>query len=108
MEDIIWYCTMLLIALLFKLIGDYAERREKPMWFWSGSEVDASTITDVKKYNQANGLMWKVYSLWYLAAGVAWYWSHVVGMIFLVGGFTLGTAILIGTYRRIEQKYTKK
>ena len=108
MTDIIWYTTMTLTALLFKLIGDYAQRREKPMWFWAGSAVDEAAITDVKKYNQANGLMWKCYGLWYLAADVAWYWSHTVALVFLIGGVTLGTAILIATYLKIEKKYTRK
>ena len=108
MTDIIWYTTMLLTASLFKLIGDYAQRREKPMWFWAGSEVDAATITDVKKYNAANALMWKCYALWYMAAGVAWSWSHAVALAFLIGGGTVGTAILVGTYLKIEKKYTKK
>ena len=35
-------------GILFLAIGSYAKRLEKPMWFWSGSEVEASKITDIK------------------------------------------------------------
>lgn len=108
MVDIIWYAVMLLTALLIYLLGNYAQKLEKPMGFWSGCEVDASTITDVKAYNRENAILWKCYSLWYVAAGVAWYWSHTVGMVFLVGGCTLGIVILIAAYLNIEKKYTKK
>ena len=39
-------------AILFFSIGVYAKRLKKPMWFWSGVEVDASKITNIPKYNK--------------------------------------------------------
>ena len=45
---IIMWCVTFLCALLFFLIGVYSRRREAPMWFYSGTEVDARKITDVK------------------------------------------------------------
>jgi len=33
------------------------------MHFWSGTTVSPETITDVKKYNKANGFMWIIASL---------------------------------------------
>jgi len=33
------------------------------MWFWSGSTVKETEITDVKSYNRENGIMWIGYSL---------------------------------------------
>lgn len=56
-ESIIWYFSTLGSAALFFFIGVYAEKREKPMWFWSGTEVKASEITNVRQYNKENGLM---------------------------------------------------
>ena len=41
-------------AILFFGIGVYAQRCQKPMWFWSGTEVDPATITDVALYNREN------------------------------------------------------
>ena len=93
-------------AFLFFAIGIYAQKRTKPMWFWSGSEVDASNITDVKQYNKENGIMWQLYSLWFFAAGLAEFFNTVAAVIFLVLSCTVGIGLLIGSYNRIYKKYT--
>ena len=46
MEIIIWLITLIPCSLLFTGIGIYAWRREKPMWFWSGSTVREEEITE--------------------------------------------------------------
>ena len=92
-------------ACLFFGIGVYAKNREKPMWFWSGSEVDASQITDVRQYNKENGTMWKLYSLWYVATGIAEIWNSNLALLILVLSFTAGLVQLIVTYQRIFHKY---
>ncbi len=105
--DIIWYVTAFGCAAVFVGIGAYATKLQKPMWFWAGTEVDAATITDVKQYNAENAKMWVMYSLWYWAAGLAWIWSRPVALIALVLGCTVGIAILIATFMKIEKKYKK-
>ena len=105
--DIIWYVTILGCAALFCGIGIYAQKLEKPMWFWTGSEVDPSTITDVKAYNAENARMWMVYSLWYWVAGIAWIWSFAIAMTALVLGCSVGIVLLVRTYHKIEKKYKK-
>ena len=95
-------------AILFYGIGAYAQKLEKPMWFWSGIEVDPATITDVKQYNAENARMWKWYSLWYVAAGVAEIWSPIADAIILVLACTVGLAILIWQYNKILKKYRKQ
>ena len=95
-------------GILFYSIGVYAQRSKKPMWFWSGTEVKPWTITDVKSYNKENALMWKLYSLWYFAAGVAEIWNTVVAVVLLVASFVIGFPILIATYDRIYKKYRVK
>lgn len=93
-------------GILFYAIGLYAQKRTEPMWFWSGSQVKASEITDVQQYNQANGRMWKCYSLWYFAAGAASIGGSVFALVFLVLGCTLGSILLPCWYNRIYQKYS--
>lgn len=105
--DIIWYVTIFACALLFCGIGAYAKRIEKPMWFWSGSEVDPATIRDVKAYNLENARMWSMYSLWYWVAGFAWIWSKGVALAALFLGCSVGIVILVRTYLKIEKKYKK-
>ena len=95
-------------AILFFSIGVYAQKLKKPMWFWSGSEVDASQITDVKKYNKENGIMWKLYSLWYFASGIAEFCSSVAALVFLLSGCSIGLVILVASYNRIYKKYSIK
>ena len=92
-------------AGLFFGIGVYAKRLKKPMWFWSGCEVDPSEITDIKQYNRENGLMWQLYSLWYWGMGVAEIWSSAVALTLLVLGCTIGMVILVCTYNHIYKKY---
>ena len=62
MERIIWCIIMVPISLLMTGIGVNAIKREKPMWFWSGTTVKEEEISDVKAYNRANGIMWLVFS----------------------------------------------
>lgn len=103
---IIWWIVSFGCAILFYSIGVYAQKCKKPMWFWSGSEVDASQITDIKQYNKENAVMWKLYSLWYAAAGLAEIWNTIVALIILVLSCTVGIAFLVCSYNRIYEKYT--
>ena len=95
-------------AILFYGIGIYAQRLQKPMWFFSGTEVDPQTITDVGQYNRENARMWKLYSLWYFAAAVAAIWNTVVAVVLLVLSCTVGMVILVATYHKIHEKYRVK
>jgi hypothetical protein len=78
------------------------------MWFWSGSEVDPKTITDVKQYNRENARMWKLYSLWYFAAGAIAIWDALLAVVPLVLSCTVGMVILVATYNRIHEKHKVK
>ena len=92
-------------GILFYAIGAYAQKLTKPMWFWSGTEVDASQIRDIKRYNKENATMWKLYSLWYFAAGAAEFYNPLVAVILMVSGSTVGGIILVFIYNRIFKKY---
>ena len=102
---IICFVTSLGCAALFYFIGVHAQKREKPMAFWSGSEVPESDITDTKQYNKENAIMWKLYSLWYVLAGVAVIWSEIAFGTLLMLACTVGFVQLILTYRHIYKKY---
>lgn len=105
---IIWSITVFGCAILFLSIGIYAERREKPMWFYAGTTVDESAISDVKAYNQENGRMWKLYSLWFFASGITYFFLPGLSVLLLMLGCTLGIGILIATFSKIEKKYKIK
>ena len=104
-EAIIWYLTAFGCGILFFAVGIYAQKLEKPMWFWSGTKVDPSEITDIPAYNRENAVMWKLYSLWFFAAGLAHIWSPTVASILMMASFLIGFPLLVAVYRRIYNKY---
>ena len=95
-------------AILFWGVGVYAQRCQKPMWFWSGSEVDPKTITDVARYNRENARMWKLYSLWFWAAGALAIWDATIAVVPLILSCTVGMVGLVATYKKIYEKYQVK
>ena len=105
---IIWYAVTLGCAVLFYAIGIYARKIDKPMWFWSGTQVDAAEITDVEQYNKENGRMWQIYSLCYVLAGVAECFNEVLALVILFVSGTVGVIPLICVYNRIYKKYKKQ
>ena len=107
-EEIVLFAVLLGSALTFTLIGVYARQRREPMWFWAGTTVDASEITDVPAYNRENGAMWLRYSLWFWLAALAGPVSPGAALTFLVLGCTVGIVLLVRTFRRIDRKYRRR
>ena len=87
MGNIIWLIIMVPVSMLFTGIGVYAWKRKKPMWFWSGSTVKESEISNIAAYNRANGIMWLVFSL------VMWI-STILGVMNMKAGGILLIALL--------------
>ena len=104
---IIWLVISFGCAALFFGIGLYAQRLEKPMWFWSGIEVKAEDVTDVAAYNRANARMWKRYSLWFWVSGFLYILSPTAAVVVLMLGCTVGGGLLIANYKAIERTYKK-
>ena len=105
---IIWCITVFGCAALFLGIGIYAQKSEKPMWFWAGTTVDESKITDVKAYNKENARMWVLYSLWFWTSGAIYFWNGMISVMILVLGCTVGIGFLVGSFTKIEKKYKRK
>ncbi|MBR6526035.1 MAG: hypothetical protein IKT57_08675 [Clostridia bacterium] len=105
---IIWCVSVFGSAALLYGIGVYAGRSEKPMHFWSGSEVKPEEILDIPSYNRENARMWKLYSLWFWVAGLGYFVNAYAAVIILVIGSTAGGALLVARYLRIEKKYRVK
>ncbi|MBP5463821.1 MAG: hypothetical protein J6Y13_01395, partial [Treponema sp.] len=62
----------------------YALKSKKPINFWAGDKINPRKITDVKKYNRANGLMWIIYGiLWIVCSIIPFFNELVAGMICL-------------------------
>ena len=86
MERFIWLIIMVPCSALFTGIGIYALRCKKPMWFWAGSKVEEYEITDIPKYNRANGIMWIAYSLVFWAGSLlGLFQMDAAGMVVAIG-----------------------
>lgn len=105
MEKIVWLVIMIPVSALFTGIGIYAWKRKKPMWFWSGSTVSESAITDIPAYNRANGIMWICYSLVFWISAIMGLFEIAAAGIVLIVGCLVGTPILVIVYGRIYKKY---
>jgi hypothetical protein len=95
------------VSALFTGIGRYAWRRKKPMWFWSGSTVEESEISDITAYNRANGIMWLAFSLMMWISTILGTMNMKAGGIFLMAGCIIGVPVLPVVYGKIYQKYKK-
>ena len=105
MDAVIWLVIMLPVSLLFTGIGIYAWRRKKPMWFWSGSTVKESEISDIAAYNRANGIMWLAFSLIMWLSTVLGAMNMKAGGILLIAGCVVAVPLLPIVYEKIYRKY---
>ncbi len=105
MKNIVWFITMIPCSALFTGIGIYAWKRKKPMWFWTGSTVEETDISDIPAYNRANGLMWIVFSLVLWLSAFAGLWNGAAAGIILITGCIVGIPALVIAYKQIYEKY---
>ena len=70
-------------GIVFLLVGIWAFCRKTPMHFWAGSTVPAESITDVKKYNKANGIIWTVAAIPYFISGIIAFFDFNLASIIL-------------------------
>ena len=104
-DSIVWLVIMIPVCSLLTGIGIYAIRREKPMWFWSGTEVKPEEITDIPAYNRANGIMWLVFSLGFWAAAILGCFNVPAAGILVMVTCLVGIPGLVIAYNRIYKKY---
>ena len=106
LEQGIWFTSILVCALVFLSISIFAFVAKNPINFWAGEKISLSQVTDVKKYNRANGIMWLLYGLGWLIAAIIGLFSIKVGAFFMVA-LCVGIVILILVNRKIRKKYFK-
>ena len=96
------------VAVLIIGIGIRSRKSKKPAGFYSGTEPPR--VTDVKKYNQAVGILWFVYAVFYELLGVPLLFEKQNSPMFIVPvlGTPLITIGLVIAYNRILAKYRRK
>ncbi len=107
-ENLIWLFSIWGCAGIFTGIGIHAGRMKEPMWFWSGTKVPSSLISDIPSYNRENRKMWCIYSIPFWITGISFFWYPVISAIIMSLSGTLGIAWLIWYYRGIEKRYKIK
>ena len=105
MEHLIWFFIMALCGAVFTALGVFAWNRKKPMWFWSGSTVRETEISDIAAYNHANGVMWVTFSLVFWLSAFAGFWSATAAVVLAVAGCAIGLPLLVVVYGRIYAKF---
>ena len=102
---LIWLITTIAIGIFFTVLGIYAWKRKKPMWFWSGSTVKENEISDIAAYNRANGIMWLCYSAVFWISGVVGFFQTDAAGVVLAVGTLGGIPALVVAYKAIYRKY---
>ena len=92
-------------GIVFVAIAIWAFCRKTPMHFWAGSTVCSESITDVKKYNLANGIMWIIASLPYFASAIIACFDFNFSLIFVWIGVGC-TLLLIPVYMLIYKLFS--
>ncbi|MBR4727402.1 MAG: hypothetical protein IK080_05870 [Clostridia bacterium] len=105
MEKFVFAFLMIGLSAFFTGLGVFAWKREKPMWFWSGSTVSEDEITDIPAYNRANGIMWIAYSgVFWLSTVIGFFKPELAGPVLAVGCVG-GIPVLVIAYKKIYNKY---
>lgn len=107
MENIIFLIIMIPLSLFFTILGIYAWKRKKPMWFWSGSIVKQYEIKDIPAYNKANGIMWLGFSAIFWVSTILGVLNMEAGGICLAVGCIVGIPALPISYGKIYKKYKR-
>ena len=105
MEQFAFSFILIPVAALITGIGVYAWKREKPMWFWSGTTVSEEEITDVRAYNRANGIMWIAFSAVFWLSAVLGFMQIKAAPVIMLAGCFAGIPALVIAYGLIYKKY---
>lgn len=109
MGTIICFIACVVMFLIYAGVGLYLWRSKKPANFWTGEKIPAGVVSDVKKYNRANGIMWIVFGVLYLIPAFTTFASVLISGV-IIGVLTfIGTPVLIIIYtKKIKPKYISK
>ena len=101
----IFIASFIFCGIVFIAIGIWAFVRKTPMHFWAGSVVLPETITNVKKYNRANGIMWCVFSIIFFATALIASFDFSLAFTFGMYGTIIGIILLILIYLLIKRHF---
>ena len=101
MGSLIFFIACIFMFLIYTGLGVYFCVTKTPANFWSGEKIPPKAISDVKKYNRANGIMWIVYGILYLLPAIVSL-TNIASAGIIVAVLTFGgVPILIFIYVKI-------
>ena len=103
-ENFIASGAALFCMFVFEAIALWCFLSKKPVNFWTGDKISESSISNIKKYNHANGTMWLLYGLFWLISSIVGLYSAAIAGICLAI-CCAGVLLLIMTYSKIRNKY---
>lgn len=102
--SIIGCVSFLVCALCLMGFGIYALKSKNPINFWAGDKIPPEKITDIKKYNRANGIMWLTYGALFLSCCVITFFNDMLAGMVCMGLAVAGIPALIFIYICIIKK----
>ena len=105
METFIWLAVTLPLPLILFSVALFAWFRKTPMWFFAG--VPGPEVSDVRRFNRANAVMWALFSLPYFVAAVIGLVSRLAAAVVLLCATFLLVPFLVFAYHKICKKYGK-
>ena len=102
--SLIGFFSYLLCSLCFIAFGIYALKTKKPINFWAGDKIPPEKITDIKKYNRANALMWIIYGILWISCSIITFFNTFAAGMVCVGLAVTGLPVLIILYTCVIKK----
>lgn len=107
LSDIIFICACIAIGLGFIIVAVCAACSKNPLSFWAGNKVSEKQITDVKKFNRANLIMWIVAGAVWVITGVLLLCGITFPYWFVLAEGVILIPVLVIWYTIIKKKYFK-
>ena len=108
MEWVVGEFVAIIMVVTFGGVTLWCFFSKDPVNFWAGDEIKPEEISDIRKYNNINGIMWAVFTVPQLAAAVIMpFNSTLAGMLLTVCGVG-GIIPAMFVYKAVEKKYRKK
>lgn len=76
-----------IFAIICLSIGIYSFLRKEPMNFWAGQKISKRKITNYKKYNLLNSLMWFIVGIYFLVASYFEYTGNINNVNIMINIF---------------------
>lgn len=108
MEWVVGEFALIIVVVTFGGWTAHCFLSKSPVNFWAGDEIKTEEISDIRKYNNINGIMWTAFTVPQLAAAIIMPFNSFAATILSTVDIVIGLPVLILVYKAVEKKYRKK